>query len=106
MATARGEATDGPVHWPSHFHLLGHLRKPHHQLDKQSVSLCVRRKSNLPVHSNKVTDTVKKKCRTYQGLLVVVGLGVDTNNHFDFALSVKVVLEQMGYFRVSVGDHL
>lgn len=38
MATAWGEATDGPVHWPRHFHLLGHLCKPHHQLDKHSAS--------------------------------------------------------------------
>lgn len=38
VATARGEATDGPVHRPGHLHLLGQLRKPHHQLDKQRAA--------------------------------------------------------------------
>lgn len=42
----------------------------------------------------------------YQCFLVVISFGIDTNNHFDFSLSIKVVLEQMGYFRVSVGNHL
>lgn len=43
---------------------------------------------------------------TYQGFLVVVSLGVDTNNHPHFSLAIKVVFEQMGYFGVSVGNHL
>lgn len=37
MTAAWCEAADGPVHWPSHFHLLGHLCKPHHQLDRQNI---------------------------------------------------------------------
>ena len=104
MATARGEATDGPVHWTSHFHLLSHLCKPHHQLDKQSAS-CASDKNRLTFIQS---DGDGCCCAgwTYQGFLVVVSLGVDTNNHLDFALSVKVVLEQMCHFRVSVGNHL
>lgn len=43
---------------------------------------------------------------SYQGLVVVLSFGVDTNDHFDFSFSVKIVLEQMGYFWVSVGNHL
>lgn len=35
---------------------------------------------------------------SYQGLVVVLSFGVDTNDHFDFSFSVKIVLEQMGYF--------
>lgn len=43
---------------------------------------------------------------TYQSFLIVVSLGIDTNDHSDFSLSIKVVFKQMGYFRVSVGNHL
>lgn len=43
---------------------------------------------------------------THQSFLVVAGLGIDTNDHSDFALSVKVVLEEMGELRVPVGHHL
>ncbi|TNN86976.1 hypothetical protein EYF80_002731 [Liparis tanakae] len=103
VAPARGEATDGPVHWPSHLHLLGHLCKPHHQLDKRRASREPPTENNPHVHSNHNKGGAG---RTHQGFLVVVNFGIDADDHSDFPLSVKVVLEQMGHFGVSVGDHL
>lgn len=57
-------------------------------------------------HEERADGDLVSGGQRYQSFLVVIGLGIDTDDHSDFALSVKVVLEQMGEFGVSVGDHL
>lgn len=43
---------------------------------------------------------------SYQCLLIVISLWVDAHNHSDFALAIKVILEEVSHFGVSVRHHL
>jgi len=48
----------------------------------------------------------RKKLLTHNGFIVLIGVWVDTDDHANFALTIKVVLEEMSETRISVGDHL
>ena len=42
---------------------------------------------------------------THDGLVVVPGPGADTDDHLDFPLPIKVVLEEVCQLRVTVGHN-
>ncbi len=91
--------------WSIHHHLLCDFRKPHHMLQAGEGE---RREQINGKHeeTTKQKSKVKHSQLTYNGLVVVLRVGADTDHHSDLALPIKVVLEEMRQLGVAVGDDL